>query len=165
MDLSTIDKLPYRNNVSCVTVKADKFLLIQNNDWLKNWWKFPQGGVEEEETLEEAASRELQEELGSDKFRIIGRSTKINQYDWNDESLKLAGYRWRGQIQKFLLVEFFGTYKDIKINLKEIRQYKWVTIGELWSNIDHEDKNFTNYKSTIERVLREFKFLKEQISN
>jgi len=160
MDLSTINRLPYRNNVSCVTVKADKFLLIQNSDWLKNWWKFPQGGVDKGETIEKAALRELQEELGSDKFRIIGRSAKTNQYDWNDESLKLAGYRWRGQIQRFLLVEFFGTDKDIKINLQEIRQYKWVTIKELWSNIDHEDKNFTNYKNSIEKVLREFGLLK-----
>ena len=110
--------------------------------------------------MEEAGSRELQEELGTNKFEIKGKSVNTNQYDWNNESVKLAGYRWRGQIQNYLLVEFLGDNNDIKINPEETQQYKWVTLEELWPSIDHDDKNFTNYKNTIEKVLQEFEIIK-----
>ena len=153
--------LPYRNNICCITFKQNKFLLVQNCDWPKNWWKFPQGGINDGETLEVAALRELQEELGNDKFKIINKSKHTNQYDWNDESLKLAGYKWQGQIQSYLLVEFLGEDIDVKLNPEETKQYKWVTLDNLWENIDHQDKNFTNYKNTIEKVLREFNMLKK----
>ncbi len=160
MDTKEINELPYRNNICCVTFKGDKFLLIQNKSWPGHWWKFPQGGIDQGETLEEAGNRELQEELSTDKFKIKGKSINTNQYDWNDESVKLAGYRWRGQIQSYLLVEFLGDDNDIKINPEETQQYKWVTLEELWPSIDQDDKNFTNYKNTIEKVLQEFGIIK-----
>ena len=160
MDSIKIDSLPYRKNVSCIVFKAKKFLLIQNNDWLKNWWKFPQGGVNKGEPLEKAAIRELKEELGTDKFSILGKSKKINQYDWNDKSLELSKYKWRGQIQNYLIVEFIGEENEIKIDSKEIRQYKWVTVDDLWPSIDHDDKNFTNYKTTLKEVFKEFNLAK-----
>lgn len=160
MSSTKIEHLPYRKSVSCITFKKDKFLLIQNNDWLENWWKFPQGGVSDKESIEKAALRELREELGNDKFKIIKKSKITNQYDWNSKSLEIAKYKWRGQIQHYLLVEFIGEEEDIDIDLQEIRQYKWVGIDEIWENIDHEDKNFTNYRVTIEQVFREFEILK-----
>lgn len=155
-----ISDLPYRKNVSCITFKKDKFLLIQNNDWQENWWKFPQGGVDNKENIEKAALRELKEELGNDKFRIIKKSKITNKYDWNSKSLELSGYKWRGQIQHYLLVKFTGKEGDIRIDPQEIRQYKWVGLDEIWENIDHENKNFTNYKTTIEKVFQEFEITK-----
>lgn len=161
MNQLDINKLPYRNNICCILFKENKFLLVQNCDWPKNWWKFPQGGINDGETLGVAALRELQEELGNNKFKIINKSEHTNQYDWNDESLKLAGYKWQGQIQSYLLVEFLGEDLDLKLNPEETKQYKWVTLDNLWENIDHQDKNFTNYKNTIEKVLREFNMLRK----
>lgn len=150
------NNLPYRNNVCCVVYQEDNFLLLQDKGWPTNWWKFPQGGVNMEETIEQAAVRELKEETGTDNFKIIGLSKNFNIYDWNDESVKLAGYRWRGQNQKYLLIEYLGDANDIIIDLNESQAYKWVKIEDLWHNINHDDKNFTNYKNTIEKVLKEF---------
>ncbi len=154
-----IDKLPYRNNVCCVVYSNENFLLLQDKGWPNNWWKFPQGGINENETIEQAAIRELKEETGSDKFNIIGLSKNSNIYDWNDESVRLAGYRWRGQDQRYLIVEYFGDKNDINLDAEETQSYKWVTLENLWFNIDHKDKNFTNYKNTIEQVLKEFSFI------
>jgi len=159
MNLLDISNLPYRQDVCCVVYKNGEFLLLQDKGWPINWWKFPQGGINVGESIEEAAFRELKEETGNNDFKIIGISKYSNIYDWSEESLKLAGYRWRSQNQKYLLVEYFGETNDICLDLNETQSYKWVRLGNLWSNIDHSDKDFTNYKDTIEKVLREFNFI------
>lgn len=159
MNSSDINNLPYRNNVCCVVYRGEEFLLLQGKGWPINWWKFPQGGINIEETLEQAATRELKEETGSDDFKIIGISKNSNIYDWNDESVRLAGYRWRGQDQKYLVVEYLENTDDISLDADETQSYKWVTLENIWSNIDHDDKNFTNYKNTIEKVLKEFNLI------
>lgn len=152
-----ISKLPYRSNVACVIFKKDKFLIVHHPYWPSNFWKFPQGGVDGNEIKEIAAKRELQEELGTDKFKVIDKSKFTNQYDWSDDSLEKAGYRWRGQIQTFYLVEFLGNDQDIVVNQEEIDNFRWVDKEELFTLIDHDDKNFTNYKDTIAKILNEFK--------
>ena len=159
MNSINISKLPYRDNISCVVFKEKNFLLVQRVGWPDNWWKFPQGGIDEGESEENAARRELLEELGGKKFKIIAKSNYTNRYDWTDDSVKLAGYRWRGQIQKFFLVEFLGTDKDIKINKNEIQRYKWVGLKNLLASINQDNKNFSNYRNTIKKILQEFKML------
>ncbi len=149
--------LPYRKNVSCIVFKNNKFLLVQLHGWPDNFWKFPQGGISTNELEKTAARRELIEELGTDKFKFIRKSIYKNKYDWTDDAVKLAGKRWRGQIQKFFLVEYLGDNKDIKINKNEVSRYKWVGIDNLYSHIDHDDNNFRNYKQTIDKILQEFK--------
>ena len=159
MNSFDIGNLPYRKNVCCVVYRGEEFLLLQGKGWPKNWWKFPQGGINIDETIEQAATRELKEETGSDDFKIIGLSKNSNIYDWNDESVELAGYRWRGQDQKYLIVEYFGEKNNISLDVDETQSYKWVTLENLWFNIDINDKNFTNYKNTIEKVLKEFNLI------
>lgn len=150
-------KLPYRKNISCIFFKKKKFLLVQLVSWPDKFWKFPQGGIGRHESEESAARRELIEELNTDKFKFIAESKQINKYDWTEDVVKLAGKKWRGQIQKFFLVEYLGDDKDIKINEDEIKRYKWVELNELYAHIDNDNKNFKNYKNTIEKVILEFK--------
>lgn len=159
MTLERMENLPYRNNISCIVFKDKRFLLVQLTGWPKDWWKFPQGGVKEGESEKTAVQRELKEELGSQNFRIVATSSHTHQYNWSVDSIKKAGYRWRGQIQKFFLVEFLGNEEEIEINRKETQQYKWVELKDLFRNIDHDHPLFANYKNTIEKVLREFKML------
>lgn len=155
--VSKYKHLPYRNNVSCVVFKKKKFLLVQQISWPDNFWKFPQGGIDDDESEEVAAHRELLEELSTDKFKFIAKSKHINQYDWTDDAVKLAGNKWRGQIQKFFLVEYLGNDQDIKINEDEIKKYKWVGLKDLFLHIDSDNKNFKHYKNTIEKIISEFK--------
>ena len=154
VDIST---LPYRNNVSGIVFKNDKFLLVQRAGWPKNWWKFPQGGIDDGEDNETAMQRELVEELGTDKFKILSQSSYTNKYDWDYNSIEKAGFRWRGQFQKYFLVHYLDEDDIIKINPKEIQSFKWVKRNELLRSIDRQEKVFANYKNTIENVLKEFK--------
>ena len=91
--------LPYRNNVAGVLFRGNQFLLLQREDWKDNHWKFPQGGVNDGEGDEDALNGELVEEIGTDKFEIIGKAGVINSYDWDDYAVEKAGFRWRGQFQ------------------------------------------------------------------
>jgi len=156
MKNSDIRSLPYRKNVASIVFKKDLFLLVQLKGWPENFWKFPQGGIEEEEPEEKAVLRELKEELGAENFKIIAKSITTNQYDWPLDSVKKAGYRWRGQIQRFFLVEFLGEESEIKINKNEVQAFKWVSREELFGQIDHNNMLFANYKTIIEKVLKEF---------
>lgn len=155
-----IEKLPYRNNVGFIVYNREKqFLLVQLVEWPKNWWKFPQGGMEEGESEETTAQRELSEELELNNYRIIAKSTHILQYDWPEDSIKKAGSRWRGQIQRFLLVEYLGTGEEIRINRDEVQQYKWTELQDLFESINHNNPLFKNYKKVIKKVLWEFEML------
>jgi len=150
------NKLPYRKNVACVLFQGERYLLVQSLGWPRDFWKFPQGGVKKEESREDTLKRELNEELGIVDYKIVGVSKYINKYDWAEESVKIAGFRWRGQIQKFMVVEYLGDSNKVKANTSEIQDCKWVNIDDLFSNIDHDHKDFTNYKNIIEKILREF---------
>lgn len=154
-----LSKLPYRDNVSCVVFKGNRFLLVQLLGWSNSWWKFPQGGIHEKESEEDTVRRELLEEVGIKNFKIIGKSSHTNKYDWSDASLKQIDYRWRGQFQRFFLVEYLGAEEEIKINKKELRQCRWMELENLFVSIDHKDRDFTNYKNSIKKVLSEFKII------
>ncbi|MFA5358411.1 MAG: NUDIX domain-containing protein [Patescibacteria group bacterium] len=152
--MTDINSLPYRDNVAAIVFRQGKFLLLQRIDWLDTCWKFPQGGVDSGETDEDAVLRECAEELGTNNFVIRAKSQYMNQYDWSNDSVEKAGYRWRGQTQKFFLVEFLGKDEDFKL-ADEIKKYQWVSHNQLKNYIDHETKDFTNYFDTVEKVLTE----------
>lgn len=61
--------------------EAHQFLLLQKPR-RRDSWQLPQGGVEEGETVEEAALRELKEETGIMGVRVIGKSGEVYQYDF-----------------------------------------------------------------------------------
>ena len=68
-----IDTEGYRANVGIILVNVDGSLF-----WAKrigeDAWQFPQGGIRESESAEQAVFRELQEEVGvtKDSVEVIG---------------------------------------------------------------------------------------------
>jgi putative (di)nucleoside polyphosphate hydrolase len=150
------DNLPYRKNVGSVIFKGNKFLLVlMPIKSFSDYWKFPQGGVNEGEKRREAVMRELKEELGTDKFKIIKQYPYKHRYDWDETSTKSNGYKWRGQKQTFFLVEFLGTDKDIKIDKEEISKYGWFTKEEVLEIVDKKHILYKGYKKLAEKLLNE----------
>ncbi len=153
------ERLAYRKNVCLVTFRKEplRFLLLTQAFWKDGWWKFPQGGVKQGETNEQAAKREFLEEVGTDKVEILGESRHTNKYDWKSATIELKGQKWKGQSQRFMLVRFAGQDSDIRLNPEEIKSYKWATKEEILSYSRKNDHRFfKNYNGLIPEVLKEF---------
>ena len=75
-----ISKLEYRENVGMVLINADRHIFagkrIENHT---DAWQMPQGGIDEGETPEAAAFRELSEETGihDSKVRLLGKNQTL----------------------------------------------------------------------------------------
>lgn len=152
------ESLPYRDNVGVIIFKENKFLLVQLQEWPENYWKFPQGGVDKNETSEETAFREVEEELGTNKIKILHKSKFQNIYDFPDDKIELIGKKWRGQKQTFFVAEFIGNDEDLVPNPDEIRTYNWCLKEDLKNLISHDNPIFDNYYEFISKVLKEFNF-------
>ncbi len=145
-------QLSYRNNVGALVFKGDKYLLVQRANWPDNFWKLPQGGIDSEERKTSAIMRELEEELGTNEFKIVKPFPFKHQYDWDQASIELADSAFRGQRQSFFLVEFVG--EKINLNLKELKNYCWVTKDELLQKIDVDHLLFKGYVKLVKKFLQ-----------
>ncbi len=125
----------YRPNVGIVLVNHEKKVFVgkryDNKDDLEQniYWQMPQGGIDEGETPQKAALRELLEEIGTDKTIIIKESTEWYAYDFPPElRYKLWGGAYIGQKQKWFLMQFTGRDADINLNTHnpEFCAMQWV---------------------------------------
>ncbi|MBI2196004.1 NUDIX domain-containing protein [Candidatus Daviesbacteria bacterium] len=144
----------YRSNVSFITFRGPEFLLVNLLQWPPDYWKFPQGGVNPEESPEQAVKREFQEELGTDKIKILGKSKITRKYAWR-KPINIDNKLYVGQNQTFFLVEFLGDDSDIAIKDDEIRTFCWTTIFDLKRVINRRELDFRGYWETIRSVLKE----------
>jgi putative (di)nucleoside polyphosphate hydrolase len=98
-------------------------------------WQMPQGGIERGEDPRTAALRELAEETGINRAEIIAESIGWLSYDLPAEVLARTwrGGRWRGQRQKWFLMRFTGSDRDIDLGAAhpEFDAWKWVPIRDL----------------------------------
>jgi putative (di)nucleoside polyphosphate hydrolase len=127
--------LPYRRGVGMMVFNGDgKIFIGKRLDTRNDTWQMPQGGIKEDETVREAAVRELYEETNMIDLKIIYESPSWLYYDLPEFLIgKLWDGRYRGQKQKWLLVRFFGTEAviDIKKSFAEFSHWKWTDIEEL----------------------------------
>lgn len=149
LKLKQFKNLPYRKNVGAVFFKGDKYLLVQLSD---GFWKMPQGGIHDRESKKEALMRELKEELGTDRFKVIKEFPYSHQYNWDEGTLRYTNYKWRGQRQTFFLVEFTGD--KITIDKEELIDYKWLAKNELIEAVDSNHPLLKGYKKLVEKLLQ-----------
>ena len=90
----------------------------------------PQGGVDEGEGVQEAAIRELEEEVGTRNVKVIKESSDWYYYDLpNDLVPKIWKGQYRGQKQKWFLMKLLGNDSDINIHTDEPEfcDWQWVS--------------------------------------
>jgi len=122
-------------------------------------WQMPQGGIDDGETPEAAALRELTEEIGTDRVQILSESREWLTYELPSELVgQVWGGRWRGQQQKWFAMLFVG--EDSAINIAtdhpEFSTWRWASFEEAVALI-------TPFKREVyERVAEEFGGLPRQ---
>ena len=127
--------LPYRQGVGLMLFNPAGLVWVGRRlDQKGEAWQMPQGGIDEGETPEQAALRELEEEIGTASAVIVGESAGWVTYDLPPELVGVAWKgRYRGQKQKWFALRFTGSDDEIRIDGEhpEFAEWRWVEFDRL----------------------------------
>ena len=159
MHLSADLEKGWRLGVGIILINQENKIFMGERIDNKGAWQMPQGGVNiaKNESLDNAAKRELYEETGVKTAKIINKSEGWYYY-YLPESLqtRLWGGKFLGQKQKWFLFSFEGTDEEINLQTDkkpEFNNWQWVRAQDILSNI-------VDFKKEIyQKVLKEFKLI------
>ena len=127
--------LPYRQGVGLMLFNDAGLVWVGRRlDQQEDAWQMPQGGIDKGETPEQAALRELGEEIGTASAEIIAESRDWLTYDLPPELVGVAWKgRYRGQKQKWFALRFTGSDDEIRIDTEhpEFAEWRWVAFERL----------------------------------
>jgi len=142
--------LPLRLGVGIILLNNENKVFVGKRiDNPKNFWQMPQGGINNNESFFQAAKRELEEETGVTKIRLVKELDKWLIYNLPKNLLgKIWQGKYRGQKQKWFVMKFEGEDQEINVNTNspEFLDWKWVNPSEL-------PKIVVNFKVDIYKKL------------
>ncbi len=153
-------KLPYRLGATAMVFnKDDKMLVVQLCADPVDYWGFPGGGREKNESGEQTILRELSEELGlhATDFDILAKSKVNFTYDFSDDMRQKRvpiTLQYRGQSKERYFLRFLGDTSKITINSNEVRACDWISASEFKARLLFEGQ----YKAAVE-ALAEYRTL------
>lgn len=131
--------LPYRPCAGMMVINSDNRVFVGKRiDMPSEYWQMPQGGIDAGEDSEDAARRELLEEIGTDKVELLHILDDWLTYDLPDHLIgKVWKGKYRGQKQKWFLFLFTGQDADINIatDHQEFSDWKWTDLDSLVDEI------------------------------
>ena len=126
-----IDTEGYRANVGIILANDEGGLF-----WAKrigeDAWQFPQGGIHESESAEQAVFRELQEEVGvtENSVEVIGSTQDWLRYDIPEHLIRRHQTPCCiGQKQRWFLLRFTGKESEVCLDSSdkpEFDQWRWI---------------------------------------
>jgi len=129
-------ELRKEKSCGCIIIKDNKVLLV--NEKNRNFWGFPKGHMEQDETEIETALREIKEEVGLD-VEIDSKKRYTLNYIIRDEIDKTS--------------VFYVAYPkntNIKMQESEIEDIKWCTYEEALNTL-----TFQKWKEMFENVIKD----------
>ena len=127
--------LPLRSGVGIIVLnEKNKVFVAKRIDNQKDFWQMPQGGVNDGEDFLTAAYRELEEETSIKNVELIKEIEGTLTYELPDNLLGIIWKgKYKGQKQKWFLMRFLGTDKEISIKTKkpEFLDWKWIDINKI----------------------------------
>ena len=133
----TIDPetLPYRPCAGMMVLNRDGQVFVGRRiDTTLEAWQMPQGGIDEGEDTQEAALRELEEEIGTRDVAILGRSHDWLYYDLPPDPIGRAwGGKYRGQKQIWFAMRLIAGDDAIRLDTAhpEFDAWRWAALDEL----------------------------------
>jgi len=90
-NIKEIDK--YKQKYVVIMAKyEDKWILVRHKD--RSTWEIPGGHIEKNETIENAAKRELYEETGAKEFNL----NPVSIYSVTRENIETFGFLYYGEV-------------------------------------------------------------------
>ena len=128
----------YRKGVGIIIVNAKGQFFLGKRIGAEAW-QFPQGGIDEGENPEESLYRELHEETGliKDKVIIVAVSKKWLVYHI-PHIYQRSNKKYDGAMQKWFLLKLTGTNEDIDLNAvdeAEFDAWKWADKSTAINNV------------------------------
>ena len=153
-----LQDLPLRNGVGIVLLNNNnKIFVAKRIDNPKNFWQMPQGGVDKNENLLNAAYRELKEETSIENVKLIKELDGFMTYELPSNLIGIIWKgRYRGQKLKWFVMKFLGNDNEININTKkpEFLDWKWIGLEDLTKiAVDFKLNVYTNLKQEISKIL------------
>ncbi len=146
----------YRKCIGIMIINSEKKIIIGRRlDHPSGFWQMPQGGIDENENPEDAVWREMMEEVGTNKAKLLKISNQWIKYDIPPETLKTLpwGHKYVGQTQKWFAFKFTGEEKDINVATDNPEFSEWK-----WSEIDSIVEKIVPFKKDVySKILEEFK--------
>lgn len=147
-------ELPYRPCVGIALFNKENKVFVAERVDLPGSWQMPQGGIDPGELPEEAAMRELKEEIGTDHAEIIDRTEDWLCYDLSANlSRKAFKGKYRGQKQLWYAMRFKGEDSEINLDTEkpEFVEWKWVKLKSITELVIPFKKSV--YESIVEQFF------------
>jgi putative (di)nucleoside polyphosphate hydrolase len=119
-------QMKYRANVAAILRNAAGRILICERLEVPGAWQFPQGGLHEGESAEQALRRELWEEVGvSPESYSVALRKGPYRYLFREGRTKKG---WHGQEQFYFLCDFTAPHAHVNVATEdpEFRSFRWI---------------------------------------